>query len=1254
MPRNARRGGEHETLKDSNKNARTKNQKRPGRPRRPVKQTDGKTPSGQGAPQTRQAPARELQLIFSYDEASTTSFPLSLPQQLPPRLQAPRSSQRNQAQSSSNPSTSPFVSSTCRYNNTLFSRVASVARVFVGSLFISALLFVVGQDVAYATGEENQEQVVVAPALQNADASTNLIELTVTQLEGRLDQIANVITATSLTSNAVTTAVDNATTLVSTADTAVIQTQSALANAATALETANATTLTSSQLNSAVTSQVTTVSTLQAPSTSANTAAAAANTETTVTETFTNNAITAPSVSITVNGSSVNTSNQSGVFVGGGWNQNGVVTGGALSLQGSYAPVVINVPNSDGTVSEVGFGVYAKNGSITGSTTFTDQTGSTFLLQDNVNAQHPGYVHVEVIMAPDGMSIDSVTLPANQEDWYIIDNIYYKIKTSDPELSAAAVTAASNLSAAQTTLTNLQTAQSSVSTVITSLDAAETAVSSAIFEVAKTQVAVADAALSSLETTVEDVAETADTLNHPEVVAVDVLEAIEAVNDAAADLQDAQDALAEAVALAADAMTVDAATALVADKQAVYDAALAAANASTVVTSVSTPGLIAKVYNTQGQNNAPTIPNNAAPILTTTVWSDPNSGSSFHWGGGQVLNSGRVDDVIVTFEGQITAPDGVDLISFGGYTDDGFKLEIGGQTVINNWVDQGSTWSSFANVDFTGDRTKDIKIWYYENGGGANITFAWSHSGYLTDVNGPALGNAPSGVNPLSYMTTTTTQDSTLVAVKNTALTNLNNANDELMLANNTVSAIATAVDLAQDAFDSLLVAITAVSDADDSVSAQLNHEVLTPIVQVTPQSSGVVVLNVTPPAGEQGNTWFYQVITEDPDAANPYENQTLNTDGAPETFTIEGLTPGATYTVRVANWNGTVGGYSEIIVAIPEEQVIQAPSQPSYISAPEFPPVYTDPVDTNPVDTEPVDTNPVDTDPIDTEPVDTEPVDTEPVDVETDYTEMTVDEVQDAVEDLINDGALTDADAEAVIDALLSDGDISVSEISDLASNLTDGGITANEAELILDALSSDGVVTNSEMTALVTELVSEGGLSSAEAELVVDALSADGEITVAEVTNLSEALTEDGTFTLAEKDLVADVLVSSAEGAPVTAANIEAAGIEYRDLPPAIPVEVREDLNGNPVVITAEVASALLTLESPAALVGAITGCFNPEEAIEGLTEEQKCEVFKALGNIGADMSKEERQTATEVLVAAVLVGQVILGSSILRIRG
>ena len=162
---------------------------------------------------------------------------------------------------------------------------------------------------------------------------------------------------------------------------------------------------------------------------------------------------------------------------------------------------------------------------------------------------------------------------------------------------------------------------------------------------------------------------------------------------------------------------------------------------------------------------------------------------------------------------------------------------------------------------------------------------------------------------------------------------------------------------------------------------------------------------------------------------------------------------------------------------------------------------------------------------------------------------------------------------------------------------------------------------------------------------------LSADGEITTAEVVNLSEALSEDGKFTLAEKDLVADVLVESAEGAPVTAANIESAGLEYRDLPPTIPVEVREDANGNPVVIQAEVASALLVLESPAALAGAIAACFNPDEAIEGLTEEQKCELGKALLNMGADMSIPEREKAEDIVVVTIIAGQIVLGTAYRR---
>ncbi len=362
----------------------------------------------------------------------------------------------------------------------------------------------------------------------------------------------------------------------------------------------------------------------------------------------------------------------------------------------------------------------------------------------------------------------------------------------------------------------------------------------------------------------------------------------------------------------------------------------------------------------------------------------------------------------------------------------------------------------------------------------------------------------------------------------------------------------------------------TALNTKATTLTSAINNNIPTPApILAEPIIEGTTV-TIAPelPSGYTANTWYYQVITNDPDAENPYAGGTYNTSGAPNSIQLSGLTEGATYTIRVANWSGPVSDYTEAIISIPAPQ---SSNLTSGGSTPIQPPAEEPPAEEPPAEEPPAEEPPAE------EPPAEEP----PAEVE--EGPLTVEEIISVIEDLIDGGNLTSQDAEAVLDALMSDG-----------------------------------------------------------------------EITSSEVNNLSDALTEDGTFTLAEKELVADALIESSNGEAITAASIEAAGLEYRDLPPTIPVEVREDANGNPVVITAEVASALLALESPAALVNAIAGCFNPEEAIEGLTEEQKCELSKALANIGADMSPQERKDATEVLVAAILVGQVILGSSILRIRG
>jgi polyhydroxyalkanoate synthesis regulator phasin len=140
------------------------------------------------------------------------------------------------------------------------------------------------------------------------------------------------------------------------------------------------------------------------------------------------------------------------------------------------------------------------------------------------------------------------------------------------------------------------------------------------------------------------------------------------------------------------------------------------------------------------------------------------------------------------------------------------------------------------------------------------------------------------------------------------------------------------------------------------------------------------------------------------------------------------------------------------------------------------------------------------------------------------------------------------------------------------------------------------------------------------------LESLSADGEVTAEEVSALSEALSEDGKLTTAEKELVADALIESVvPGETLTKEQIQDAGIEYKDLPEQTPVEVRQDENGNEVIITADVAAALVLLENPSELIGAVFS--DPGEALQ------------ALASIGADMSTEEREEATDMVVATVV---------------
>jgi|688.fasta_scaffold104499_2 outer membrane biosynthesis protein TonB len=94
---------------------------------------------------------------------------------------------------------------------------------------------------------------------------------------------------------------------------------------------------------------------------------------------------------------------------------------------------------------------------------------------------------------------------------------------------------------------------------------------------------------------------------------------------------------------------------------------------------------------------------------------------------------GYYEDIIVKFTGKITVPSDWTSVYFAGYTDDGFRMYVDGNLAVDNWVEQGSTWSPYSPVyDVSQDKTLDVEIWWYNGGGPGSYHLGWSIPGGWT------------------------------------------------------------------------------------------------------------------------------------------------------------------------------------------------------------------------------------------------------------------------------------------------------------------------------------------------------------------------------------------------------------------------------------------------------------------------------------------------------------------------------------------
>ena len=179
---------------------------------------------------------------------------------------------------------------------------------------------------------------------------------------------------------------------------------------------------------------------------------------------------------------------------------------------------------------------------------------------------------------------------------------------------------------------------------------------------------------------------------------------------------------------------------------------------------------------------------------------------------------GYYEDIIVKFTGKITVPSSWTGVYFAGYTDDGFRMYVDGQLAVDNWVEQGVTWSPYSPIyNVSQDKTLDVEIWWYNGGGPGSYLLGWSIPGGWTTAGCAYTGGWGVGfscnLNTFSYGSGATQQQldnltaaqqaqstaqqtyNTKLAVRNDKLSVYNSAVSTLNTYNQTLSTKTTAYD---------------------------------------------------------------------------------------------------------------------------------------------------------------------------------------------------------------------------------------------------------------------------------------------------------------------------------------------------------------------------------------------------------------------------------------------------------------------------
>ncbi|MFO8008462.1 MAG: PA14 domain-containing protein, partial [Candidatus Brocadiia bacterium] len=105
---------------------------------------------------------------------------------------------------------------------------------------------------------------------------------------------------------------------------------------------------------------------------------------------------------------------------------------------------------------------------------------------------------------------------------------------------------------------------------------------------------------------------------------------------------------------------------------------------------------------------------------------------NFDWGSGSPDPSMGADTFSVRWTGQVE-PLYSETYTFRTRSDDGVRLWVNGQSVIDNWTDHAPTYDS-GTISLSAGTKYDVQLDYYENGGGAVIELYWSSASQAEEI----------------------------------------------------------------------------------------------------------------------------------------------------------------------------------------------------------------------------------------------------------------------------------------------------------------------------------------------------------------------------------------------------------------------------------------------------------------------------------------------------------------------------------------